>query len=179
VLVLLLVGCSGSSGKHAASLGTVPPLPTGPAPAQNTQGTCTQVDVNGPVLTMPKPDTVTSTILINTGVVGRLDAAPGVTAKFSAEDAWNKFTLDNPLHARSAELLLGIFSAYIPFGQTGPQQVHALSWVLRLHHLAYALPAVSVGESGSGGGGVPAICEFVDATLVIDATTGAIIVYSY
>jgi hypothetical protein len=51
--------------------------------------------------------------------------------------------------------------------------------VLRLHHLAYALPAISANASGSGSAGPPAVCEFIDAVLVIDATTGAIVVYSY
>lgn len=181
VLLLLLVGCSGSTSSPGAhTLGpTVAPPPTGQAAVQNKQGTCTQVDLNGPVLTMPKPQDVTTSTLINTGIVARLDPAPGAHAQFSAEDAWNKFILQNPLHARSGELMLGTFSAHIPFGQNGPQNVQALSWVLRLHHLAYALPAVSNGDSGSGLAAPQAVCEFVDAVLVIDATTGAIVIYSY
>jgi hypothetical protein len=180
VLVLLLVGCSGgTAAPRAGSADFVGPLPSGLPAIQNTQETCTQVDLNGPELTMPAPHNVTSTAVINTGVVARLDPAPGVTAQFSADAAWQKFTLQNPLHARRAELLLGIFNAYIPFGQTGPQRVHALSWVLRLHHLAYAIPAVSNGDTGSGLAAPQAVCEFVDAVLVLDATTGAVIVYSY
>jgi hypothetical protein len=75
--------------------------------------------------------------------------------------------------------MLGTFSAHIPFGPKGPQNIRALSWILRLHHLAYALPPVSHDVSGSGQSGPPAVCEFIDALLVVDATTGAIVIYSY
>jgi len=180
LLVVLLAGCSGKSGTPSAgSALPVGPLPSGPPAIQKPQGTCTQLDLDGPVLTMPKPQTVTAPILINTGVVARLDPAPGVSAQFSAADAWKKFTLQNPLHARSAELLLGTFSAHVPFGPNGPENVRALSWILRVHHLAYAQPVVSSGDNGSGPSGPPAVCEFVDAILVVDATTGAIVIYSY
>ncbi len=180
VFVLLLVGCAGSSGApRAGSAAPIDPLPTGAPVIQNSQETCTQVDLTGPPLAMPKPKPVTASIVIKTGIVARLDPAPGAVAPFSADDAWKKFAHDTPLHARTGELLLGVFSAYIPFGPSGPHNVRALSWILRLHHLAYALPAAKPAQNGSGPSTPQAVCEYVDAVLVVDATTGATVVYSY
>ena len=57
--------------------------------------------------------------------------------------------------------------------------MHTLAWVLRLHHLAYVQPPVGNVSGGTGPSAVPSVCQFVDALLVIDANTGAVIIYSY
>ena len=183
VLVLLLAGCSGSTGAPlpgSVGAGGLQPAPTGAPAAQNSGETCTQIDLDGPVLGMPLPRPVDSTTVVNAGIVARLDPAPGAKPKFTPNQAWDKLTLANPLHARSVDLLLGTFSAHIPLSPTGPKTVRAFAWILHVHHLAYALPQVAKNESGGTGlTTLPPVCEFVDAILVVDATTGDPVVYSY
>jgi hypothetical protein len=183
VVVLLLAGCSGSVGAPppgAVGAGGFSPAPTGAPAPQNSGETCTQIDLDGPVLAMPKPRPVDSTTIVNAGIVARLDPAPGAKPKFTPEQAWDKVTLANPLHARSADLLLGKFNAIVPLSPTGPQTIHAFAWILHVHHLAYALPTAAKNDTGGTGlATLPPVCEFVDAMLVVDATTGASVVYSY
>jgi len=170
--VLVLAACA-SGGSPRAGSGSTIPLPKGTAPVQSGGETCLASDLAGPVLPMPAPQNVAAKTLVNSGIVARLDPAPGATPAVSASSAWRTFTHLNPLRARRAELLLGTFSAFLPYGRSGPQRVQVLAWVLRVHHLAYAIP--STGDSKS----TQPVCEFVDAVLVLDATNGSVVVYSY
>jgi len=176
VLILVLAGCSSgpATSRAAAPIG---PLLSGPAPAQNSKQTCTQADLDGPALTMPPPQIISSSVFFHSGIVANLDPTPGANPRLAATDAWEKFTHANPLHARQAELMLGTFSAFLPYGPKGPHHVEVLAWVLHLQDLAYAVPAGG-NVTGASSNGSPA-CVFVDAVLVVDANTGAVVIYSY
>lgn len=158
----------------------VGPLLSGPAPAQNSKATCTRADLDGPPLAMPAPQIISSSVFFRSGIVANLDPARDANPRLAATDAWAKFTHANPLHARQAQLMLGVFSALLPYGPKGPHRVQVLAWVLQLEDLAYAVPATGKAAAGSGASsnGSPA-CDFVDAVLAVDAMTGAVVVYSY
>lgn len=129
---------------------------------------------------MPPPQIISSSVFFRSGIVANLDPTIGANPRLAATDAWEKFTHANPLRARQAELMLGTFSAWLPYGPKGPHHVQVLAWVLHLHDLAYAAAA---GDNPTGGSAASSsrspVCEFVDAILVLDAMTGAVVVYSY
>jgi hypothetical protein len=129
---------------------------------------------------MPAPQIISSSVFFRSGIVANLDPARDANPRLAATDAWAKFTHANPLHARQAQLMLGVFSALLPYGPKGPHRVQVLAWVLQLEDLAYAVPATGKAAAGSGASsnGSPA-CDFVDAVLAVDAMTGAVVVYSY
>ncbi len=182
MLILLIAGCSSGSGASRAGSTTLPlvPLGSGPAPAQNSSQHCTQADLDGPPLTMPPPQIISSSVFFRSGIFATLDPAIDANPRLAATDAWNKFTHSNPLHARQAELMLGTFSTLLPYGPKGPHNVEVLAWVLQLQDLAYPIPATGHPSGGSGASSkAPPVCEFVDAVLAIDAMTGAVVVYSY
>jgi hypothetical protein len=180
LLLSMLAACSsGSSAPKSAPPDPGISLPGGTPAPQNSTEVCTKTDLAGPALAMPLPQVISSSVFIRTGIVATVDPAPGPAARFTAAQAWAKFTRLTPLHARSADLMLGTFSANLPYGPHGPGRVEVLAWVLRLDHLAYPQPVTG----GTGGSGLTRKksppCEFVDAVLVLDATTGAVVVYSY
>jgi hypothetical protein len=129
---------------------------------------------------MPPAQNISSSVFFRSGIVANLDPTPGANPRLAATDAWNTFTKATSFHARQAELMLGTFSAWLPFGPKGPHHVQVLAWVLHLHDLAYPLPAGDnvTGSSGASSKASP-VCELVDAVLVVDAMTGAVVIYSY
>jgi hypothetical protein len=173
VLILLVAGCS--SGKHADPIILKGPSAVVP---QNSAHPCTQADLDGPALTMPSPQVITSSVFFTSGIVATLDpTVGGGSPRLLASDAWAKFTQGRSLHARQADLMLGTFSAVLPYGPGGPHPVSVPAWVLQLHDLAYAQP--KIGAGGIGSGLKSSVCQFVDALLVLNADTGAVVVYSY
>jgi hypothetical protein len=170
-LVLLLAACSSGGGAPRAGSGG------GSAPVRASNGSCSQADLDGPALEMPTPRRVTAPLVLRGGIVARLDPEPGISPVIKAGTIWRLFTQLDPVHARSAQLLIGAFRAYLPYGQSGPKAVDVFAWVLVLHHLAYPIPASAKTQGDRGG--QPPVCEFVDAFLVRNATTSAAIVYSY
>ena len=173
MLILLLAGCS--SGKHADPIILKGPSAVVP---QNSKHACTRADLEGPALTMPTPQVITSSVFFTSGIVATLDpTVGGGNPRLQASDAWAKFTSARPLHARQAELMLGTFSAVLPYGPAGPHPVQVPAWVLKLHDLAYVQP--KIGDGGSGSQLKSSVCQFVDALLVLNADTGAVVVYSY
>jgi hypothetical protein len=174
-LVLFLAACSSSSPQAA------PPATLAPTPA--TQGQlvpplgsgasgCRQSDLDGPVLAMPVPRVVTSTVPM-TGrerYGARVEPAPKAKPLVTAAEAWQRMTLQSPLRARSAELMLGRFRAAVPFGPHGPQKYNVIAWVLQFHHLAYPYPPNQVKTD---------VCIFTDGYLAIDAATGNRVLNSY
>jgi hypothetical protein len=176
----MLAGCSGATSRAGSQTIPLGPLTSGAAPAQNTKQVCTRADLEGPALTMPPAQNISSSVFFRSGIVANLDPTPGANPRLAATDAWATFTHASAFHARQAELLLGTFSAWLPYGLKGPHHVQVLAWVLHLHHLAYPLPAgdAATGTSGASSHG-KAVCEFVDAVLVVDAMTGAVVIYSY
>jgi hypothetical protein len=129
---------------------------------------------------MPPAQNISSSVFFRSGIIANLDPTPGANPRLAATDAWATFTHATSFHARQGELMLGTFSAWLPYGPKGPHHVQVLAWVLSLHDLAYPLPAgdVVTGTSGASPHGRP-VCEFVDAVLVVDAMTGAVVVDSY
>ena len=123
--MLILAACS-SSGPQAAPSSTLAPTPTTgrPVPPLGSGASgCRQSDLDGPVLAMPTPRVVTSTVLMKGGgrYGARLEAVPKAKPLVTAADAWQRMNFQSPLRARSAELMLGRFRALVPFGPHGPQ----------------------------------------------------------
>lgn len=180
VLVLLLAACS--SGAKVSRSGSGTPgisLPGGTAEPQNSKDVCTQADLDGPVLAMPTPQVISSSVFLRTGIVASIDPIiGGPAAPFTATQAWAKFTSAGPLRAQQAELMLGTFSAILPYGPRGPERVSEPAWVLHVEHLAYRLPPIGKAGGTAAGKAAP-VCQFVDAVLVLNANTGAVVIYSY
>lgn len=177
--MLVLAACS-SSSPHASPTATLPPtatvatIPDSPGVIRYPSGPtgCSQSDLGGPGLQMPAPRVITTQVVMKGGggYGARLEPTPGAKPAVSAATAWLRMTHDNPLRARSGELMLGRFRASVPFGPHGPQKYDVIAWVVQLHHLAYAYPPDPSRA---------AVCIFTDAYLVIDATTGADVLDAY
>jgi hypothetical protein len=138
------------------------------------QDPCTQADLDGPGLAMPAPVRITSPVVLEpVPNYSHLDPAPGVVPKVSAAAAWSALTRNLPLPARSAQLLLGYWGTTLGGGEN-----HVLAWVLRVQHLAF-----DGFQGGANFGTGPTLpqpaCEFTNAALTLNATTGTGLLEQY
>ena len=75
--------------------------------------------------------------------------------------------------------MLGVFTANIPFGPSGPRTCTPSPGSCACTTSPTCNPRSATAAAEREPSAVPPACEFVDALLVLDATTGAVIVYSY
>jgi hypothetical protein len=173
-----LAACSSGSDEATPTTGGVT-LPTITIPASTTTGlrgtpvapvsTCSQADMQGPLLKMPTPRSVTSTVKFKQYGARLLPAEEG--SRISAVSAWFDVARLIPLRAKSAELLFGTFRASIPaFGAQAPRKLNVHAWVLRVHRLVYEYPAELTKKSP---------CIFTDAYFVIDSYDGTTLLVAY
>lgn len=135
------------------------------APVSN----CKRADLQGPLLKMPKPRIVTSTVRFKQYNARLVPAEEG--PRISATSAWFDVTRLAPIRAESAELLFGTFRASLPaFGSQPPRTLNVHAWVLSVHQLVYEYPASITKKSP---------CIFTDAYYVIDSNDGTTLLIGY
>ncbi len=171
---------SGSSGGEAAPTTGGVTIPTVTIPIQTTTttglhgavvapvSTCSQADLDGPILKMPTPRIVNAPVSFKQYGARLVPAEEG--PRISATSAWFDAARLAPIRGKSAELLFGTFRASIPFGPHGPQNLNVHAWVLSVHQLVYKYPS-DVAKTSP--------CIFADAYFVIDAYDGNTLLVAY